>query len=458
MTECFKSYDIRGIVPEQLDEEIAETIGMAFAHITGATSIAIGHDPRLSSPPLARALSRGLVKAGVRVQHLGLCGTEEIYFASCLDRFEAGIMVTASHNPSEYNGMKFVLSGARPLEPDQFNCLRYLTRCRFHTRRVGGDERFGRVRREYFDYLQKIVGEPKGKRLKGVCNPGNGGASVTFPLLEKYFDVVGIQTHPNGHFPHGVPNPMIVENRSGTEEAVLAEGADFGVAWDGDFDRCFLFDENGEFVENYHLVVLLAKYFLEREPGAEIIHDPRLIWCIEREVIAHGGRPICARTGHVNLKAKMRAHSAVYGGEMSGHHYFRELQGFDSGILPVLLVNQILVKSDRTLSKLLHPLRKKYKISGEINFEVPDVQTVLSRMEQEWASEALITSKMDGLSMEFADWRFNLRGSNTEPLLRLNVEAMHSQKRVEACVRVLSALIERVAKECRGRDELTEAA
>ena len=441
---CFKTYDIRGLVPSQLNEEIAETIGMAFAHITGATRVAVGHDPRLSSPRLTRALSRGLVRAGLQVHYLGLCGTEEAYFASCLPRFDAAIMVTASHNPSEYNGMKMVLKKARPLSPEQFAYLRQLTESGFSTEKVGGEEHLGSVRQEYFSYLSKVIGTPSQRRLKVVCNPGNGGASVAFPLLRDFFEVVALNARPNGHFPNGVPNPMIPESRVCTTEVVQAEGAHFGVAWDGDFDRCFLFDEKGAFVENYHLTALLSAYFLTREPEAKIIHDPRLTWCVEREVKALGGHPICAKTGHVNLKAQMKAQDAIYGGEMSGHHYFKDLYGFDSGLLPALLVSQILARSQHTLSELLRPLRDEYKVSGEINFRVADVQLVLEAIEREMSSQALTVSKMDGLSMEFSDWRFNVRSSNTEPLLRLNVEAIKSERKVKSAVLQLRQIIESV--------------
>ena len=440
---CFKTYDIRGIVPTELNENMAFRIGQAFAQVTKVRRVAVGHDPRLSSPSLSRHLIRGLVQAGVQVTFLGLCGTEETYFASCLPEFDGAIMVTASHNPSEYNGMKMVLSGATPLSSTRFRALKSLAQAGFECLRPSGGCHQGSVREAYFRKLRSILGPVNTKPMKVVCNPGNGGASVAYPLLREYFEVVELQSRPDGNFPNGVPNPMYPENRIPTSELVQAEGADFGVAWDGDFDRCFLFDENGEFVENYHLAAILGKLFLNNSPGSTILHDPRLTWCIQEQVGFAGGKAVCARTGHVNIKAKMKETGAIYGGEMSGHHYFKALEGFDSGLLPALMVRQILAQTNCTLSELLAPLRDRYKVSGEINFTVQNVEQILENIERTFRNSAKIVSRVDGLSMEFDSWRFNLRASNTEPLLRLNVEAIESQDLVVSNLLRLTKLIKK---------------
>ena len=424
---CFKAYDIRGRVPDELNPDIAYRLGVAYAQQFRPHRVALGRDVRHSSLPLLQALAHGLVSEGVEVVDIGLCGTEEIYFAAFQPGMDGGIQVTASHNPMDYNGMKLVRGGAVPVSGDTgLNELEARVVASSATVPAGIPKMTAHsFRAEYVRHLLTYVDVSQLKPLKIVVNAGNGVAGVVIDALEPHlsFEFIKIQHEPDGDFPYGIPNPLLPEMRSATAEAVRQHGADFGVAWDGDFDRCFLFDEHGEFIEGYYIVGLLAEAMLAHERGAKIIHDPRLTWNSVDIVRAAGGIPIQSKTGHAFIKERMRAENAVYGGEMSAHHYFRDFAYCDNGNIPWLLVASLISASGRPLSQLVGERIQRYPVSGEINRKVADVRATIARVESRYAPQALTTDRTDGLSLEFADWRFNLRGSNTEPILRLNVES-----------------------------------
>ena len=425
--DCFKAYDVRGRVPDQLNEGIAWRIGRAYAEQFGARSVVIGRDVRPSSAALSTALSDGLRSAGASVCDIGLCGTEEIYFATTHLELDGGIMVTASHNPPEYNGMKFVRAGARPVGLG--SGLREIAARAAGPlpRRVTarGGYRPGNVRDAYVKHMLSYVDPHLIKPTKIVVNSGNGSAGPVLDAIAEHLplDVVRIAHEPDGSFPNGVPNPLLPESRAGTSKVVVASGASLGVAWDGDFDRCFLFDERGRFVDGYYVVGLLAKAFLNKCPGAKIAHDPRLVWNTVDVVNRAGGVPVLSRCGHTNMKDTMRSSNAVYGGEMSGHHYFRDFAYCDSGMIPWLLVLELLSRSGKPLSSLVEACQRAYPMSGEINRPVANADAATYRVLEHFRDDALRVSYLDGVSVEFPDWRFNLRPSNTEPLLRLNVES-----------------------------------
>lgn len=423
---CFKAYDIRGKYPEEINEDLAYDIGRAYASFLSPAKVVVGWDVRPSSRPLAEALSRGLNDSGVDVLDIGMCGTEQIYFATAHLSVDGGIMVTASHNPSEYNGMKFVCEQAKPISGDtglrEIECI---TARRSFAPKVGG----GRTTRidVMEDYIRHLLGWVDGGKLRPflvACNPGNGCAGPVIDQLEEHLPLrfTKTQYEPDGTFPHGVPNPLLPKNREATSRLVQESKADLGLAWDGDFDRCFFFDEKGNFIEGYYLVGFLSQAVLEHEPGAKIIHDPRLVWNTVDIVRSHGGQPVQSKTGHAFIKEKMRAEDAAYGGEMSAHHYFRKFSYCDSGMIPWLLVIERLSQEDRPLSALIRERMELYPVSGEINRRVDDPDVVLEEVERRYRDQAKSVDYTDGLSMEFARWRFNLRKSNTEPLLRLNVE------------------------------------
>lgn len=425
--KCFKAYDIRGRLPDELNADIAYRIGRAFADTMGAGSVVVGYDIRLDSPALAEAVSRGLVEGGCDVIDIGLCGTEEVYFQTAHRRVAGGIMVTASHNPVDYNGMKLVREGARPISGD--TGLREIER-QVEANAFGAPAlKPGLVTREhdksaYIAHLLGYIGVAKLRPLKIVVNAGNGGAGAVIDLLAPHlpFEFVRIQHAPDGTFPHGIPNPLLPENRAATARAVIEAGADFGIAWDGDFDRCFLFDAAGHFIEGYYIVGLLAAQLLEKHPGAKIIHDPRLTWNTIEMVQAAGGVAVESKTGHAFIKERMRAEDAVYGGEMSAHHYFRDFAYCDSGMIPWLLVAERVCATGTPLADMLEQRMQAYPCSGEINFRVDDVAATVSRVLAFYEGLQPAMRHVDGVSLEFDRWRFNLRSSNTEPLLRLNVE------------------------------------
>jgi len=424
---AFKAYDIRGKVPEELDEDVAYCIGRAYVEQFKASQVAVGYDVRLSSPALANALSKGLSEGGCDVIDIGLCGTEQIYFAAFHLGLDGGIMVTASHNPGEYNGMKLVCSGARPVSGD--SGLRDLE-CRvvdggFDPGAVvkPGSNRRVNIMDAYVTHLLSYVDTDTLAPLKVVVNAGNGCAGPVIDALEPHlpFRFIKVNHEPDGNFPNGIPNPLLPENREATIRAVREANADVGIAWDGDFDRCFLFDERGNFIEGYYIVGLLARAFLSRRPGAKIIHDPRLTWNTIELVREAGGIPVQCKTGHAFIKERMRLEDAVYGGEMSAHHYFKDFAYCDSGMIPWLLILEIMSRLGKPLSKLVSERIDRFPVSGEINRRVKDPEKVIKLVEEHFATGAAI-DRTDGLSVEFKQWRFNVRMSNTEPVLRLNVE------------------------------------
>jgi phosphomannomutase len=423
---CFKAYDVRGRVPDQLNEDIAYRIGRAFARVIEPRSVVVGHDIRLSSEQIKGALSDGLRDEGVAVHDIGQCGTEEIYFATSYAEMDGGIAVTASHNPKDYNGMKFVRAGPRPVSGDSglFDIRTLAERNDFGPVAERGSLQALDTATDYTQHLLSYVDVPALQPLKLVVNAGNGGAGAVIDRLEPHlpFSFIKLHHRADGNFPNGVPNPLLPENRAPTAAAVREHGADLGIAWDGDFDRCFFFDETGEFVEGYYLVGLLAAAFLRHNPGARVVHDPRLTWNTRDIVAALGGEAVQSKTGHAFIKERMRKENAVYGGEMSAHHYFRDFAYCDSGMIPWLLVAELVCQAGQPLSALVAERVAAFPCSGEINRTIDDPTRVLAAVEARYATAALATDRTDGLSVEFADWRFNLRLSNTEPVVRLNVE------------------------------------
>ncbi|MEX0605628.1 MAG: phosphomannomutase [Marinobacter sp.] len=423
---CFKAYDLRGRVPDQLNPKLAELIGRAYVEITGARKVIVGYDIRLSCPEITEALSSGLMAAGADVFDIGLCGTEQVYFATSHYGMDGGIMVTASHNPRDHNGMKMVGPESRPISSDNgLNAIRDRVLEPFSDAARQGRYETLEVQAAYIDHLLGYIDAGSLKPLKIVVNAGNGGAGVVVDALEPHlpFEYIRLHHEPDGHFPNGVPNPILEENRAVTADAVIANKAAMGIAWDGDYDRCFFFDENGRFIEGYYIVGLLADQFLRKAGGGKVIHDPRLIWNTQDLVEAAGGTAIESKTGHAFIKQRMRDEDALYGGEMSAHHYFRDFAYCDSGMIPWLLIAERLCQSGQTLSSLIDARIEAYPASGEINRTIDDPAKVIAAIEATYGPDAKSVSHVDGLSVEFADWRFNLRMSNTEPVVRLNVES-----------------------------------
>ncbi len=429
---CFKAYDIRGRIPTELNEDLAYKIGQSYAAFVKPKNVAVGRDIRATSQTLATALIRGLNDSGVSVSDIGLCGTEGVYFATFAEQLDGGIMVTASHNPPDYNGMKFVREQSRPISADTglLDMRSLIEGARLPPRAAqAGVTRSLDMNPKYLAHLLHYVKGAKLRRLKVVCNAGNGGAGLVVDQLEPHlpFEFIKVHHNPDSSFPNGVPNPMIEANRNSTIEAMRSSGADIGLAWDGDFDRCFFFDEHGGFVEGYYLVGLLAEAFLKRYPGSRIVHDPRLTWNTIDIVRKFGGEAVLCRSGHAFIKQRMREVDAVYGGEMSAHHYFREFAYCDSGMIPWLLVLAVICDTGKSLGELVGERQRLFPASGEINREIADAKAVSARVQQHYASAAVAVDFTDGLSMEFPQWRLNLRGSNTEPLVRLNVESRGSE-------------------------------
>ena len=442
---CFKAYDVRGRVPEELNEDVVYRIGRGYAEFLRPRTVAVSRDIRLSSDALADVLIGSLIEAGVNVVDIGVGGTEMVYYAAFSRELDGGIMVTASHNPPNYNGMKFVREGARPISADTgLQDIRALAeRGGFADVSARGGLQKVDLHADYIDHLLSYV-DPAGLRpLRIVVNAGNGGAGPVVDRLEPYlpFEFIKVHHRPDGTFPNGVPNPMLEENRRVTAETVLREGADAGIAWDGDFDRCFFFDENGRFIDGYYVVGLLAQSFLDGSPGARIVHDPRLTWNTLEVVESCGGTAVQSVSGHAFMKQTMRERDAVYGGEMSAHHYFRSFAYADSGMIPWLLVTRIMSERGLPLSRLVDERMAMFPASGEINRTVDDASEVLSRIESIYAVDAARVEHVDGLSMEFDCWRFNLRASNTEPLLRLNVESRGDAALMQARTAELLELI-----------------
>ena len=429
----FKAYDVRGRIPDEINDSLAYDIGRAFAALVNPRRVAVGHDIRLSSPQLAAALKRGLTDSGSDVLDIGLWGTEAAYFATFAESLDGGITVTASHNPPDYNGMKFVREQARPVSSDTgLNEMRAMIesgRLPAKAARPGNDRPLD-IRAKYLEHLLGYVERAKLRKLKVVVNAGNGGAGLVIDQLEPHlpFEFVKVNHQPDGTFPNGVPNPMLEENRAATADVVRRSGADVGLAWDGDYDRCFFFDEHGQFIEGYYLVGLLAEVFLARERGGRIVHDPRLTWNTIDLVRRHGGEPVLCKSGHAFIKQRMREVDAVYGGEMSAHHYFRKFSYCDSGMIPWLLVLGVISERRQTLAQLVGERMRLFPASGEINRKLAtSAASIIQRVRAHYEPLAKAVDLTDGLSVEFDQWRFNLRGSNTEPLVRLNVEARGSE-------------------------------
>jgi phosphomannomutase len=425
--DAFKAYDIRGKYPEEVNEELAYRIGRSFVELFKAKKVAVGHDIRLSGPSVQAALVRGLTEMGCDVVDIGQCGTEMIYFATAYLKIDGGIMITASHNPKEYNGMKLVREQSKPISSDTglkdieeraitgvFEPIIGLT--------AGFVEAID-IMPEYIKHLLTYVDISALKPLKIVANTGNGAAGPIINELEKHlpFKFIKVFNEPDGNFPNGVPNPILEENREATAKVIRETKADIGIAWDGDFDRCFMFDEKGEFIEGYYMVGFLAKAFLSKLPGSKIIYDPRLTWNTIELVEADGGTPVMCKSGHAFIKERMRKEGAVYGGEMSAHHYFKDFSYCDSGMIPWLLVLELISRAGKPFSHLMSERMNRYPISGEINSKVVDAKAVIDKIEAQYGPSGTVT-KVDGLSIEYPQWRFNLRMSNTEPVIRLNVE------------------------------------
>ena len=450
---CFKAYDIRGQLGIELNEEIAYRIGRAYTEFIKPKNVVIGGDIRLTSEALKNALSKGIRDAGSDVIDVGMVGTEQVYFATSFLNADGGIEVTASHNPSDYNGMKLVRSNSRPVSSDtgllQIKALAEANMFEEATAQNKGNYKKLDLIDDYVNCLIDYIDCDSIKPMKLVMNAGNGSAGPVIDALEKYFDrfnvpleFIKIHNEPNGTFPNGIPNPILEENRETTIKAVLKHNADMGIAWDGDFDRCFFVDETGRFIEGYYIVGLLAKAFLQKEPGSKIVHDPRLTWNTIDIAKTLGGKPLQSKTGHAFIKEKMYREGAIYGGEMSAHHYFRDFFYCDSGMIPWLLIVELVTKSGLGLSNLVNDMMIKYPSPGEVNFKVENPKECIEKVCSHFESSALFTDNTDGISMEFKSWRFNLRMSNTEPLVRLNLETKSDEKLLHECLAEITSLIE----------------
>ncbi len=449
MASPFKAYDVRGDIPGEINVPFAYRFGLAVAAELKAKSAVVGHDMRSDSPALALALAQGLLDSGVDVLPVGRCGTEEVYFHTAESGADVGLMVTASHNPANYNGIKMVLQGARPA--NRANALDAIEAAVLSDRRlqaVGSFAERGRLVPELSraTYVERLLEQVEGFALKPLtilCHAGNGCAGPVIDALEPHlpFRFVKVDHTPDPSLPNGIPNPLLPEKRSRAAEAVVASGADLGIAWDGDFDRCFFYDHAGTFVEGYYLVGLIAQMALRRDPGATIVYDPRLTWNTIDTVAAAGGKALPCKVGHAFFKQAMREADAVYGGEMSAHHYFRDFSYCDTGMLPWLSVAAELSASGATLAELVGERVAAFPCSGEINFTVRDAGGIRSRIADHYAPQNPAIDDLDGISMEFDDWRFNLRSSNTEPLLRLNLETRGDRALMERRTAEISDLI-----------------
>jgi phosphomannomutase len=436
--KVFKAYDVRGLYPSELDEEGAYAIGRAYAEHFEPKRIAVGHDMRLSSPSMADAVTRGAVDAGADVSELGLVGTEMVYFAVGHLDLDGGVAVTASHNPKEYNGMKIVRRGALPVGGES-GLLEIRDRA---LQPFGEPTSVGSVQKvdiwpAYVDRVVSFVDVDAIRPLRVVIEAANGMAGVMLPpVLERLPQVDSVRYYfePDGTFPNHEPNPLLPENREFVMERTKAEGADFGVAFDGDADRCFFIDDTGEFVPGDFVTALLAESILAKAPGAKIIYDVRASWAVPDAIKRAGGIPLMNRVGHAYIKLRMREEGAVFGGEVSGHYYFRDFYQADSGAIPFLLMLELVSRKGQKLSEILQPLRERYFITGELNTPVSDVALKLQELKERFAPEGKV-SHLDGISVDAEDWHFNVRPSNTEPLLRLNLEArsreLMEQKRDE---------------------------
>ncbi len=450
---CFKAYDIRGQLGSELTEEIAYRIGRAYAEFLKPTKVVLGGDIRLTSESLKNSLSEAIRDAGSDVIDIGMVGTEQVYFATSFLNADGGIEVTASHNPIDYNGMKLVRANSRPISSDtgllEIKALAEANKFKKVTTQNKGNYKKLDLIDDYVNCLLEYIDCSSIKHMKLVMNAGNGSAGPIVDALEKYFDdsnvpieLIKINNEPNGTFPNGIPNPILKENRESTIKAVLEHNATMGIAWDGDFDRCFLVDEMGKFIEGYYIVGLLAKAFLQKAPGSKIVHDPRLTWNTIDIAKTFGGEPLQSKTGHAFIKEKMRLEDAIYGGEMSAHHYFRDFFYCDSGMIPWLLIIELVSKSGLSLSKLVNDMMIKYPSPGELNFKVKEPKACIEKVLKYYESTVVSCDRTDGVSMEFEEWRFNLRMSNTEPFVRLNLETRSDEPLLKKRLAEIVSLIE----------------
>ncbi|MFT5705905.1 MAG: phosphomannomutase [Oceanospirillaceae bacterium] len=452
---CFKAYDIRGKLGSELNEDIAYRIGRAFGLYSKPRKVVVGGDIRLTSKALKLALANGLMDSGVDVIDIGMTGTEEIYFATQFLDVDGGVEVTASHNPMDYNGMKLVREDAKPISGDTGLLeIQRLAEENFFPE-VGQRGSLTKLSNlmEYIDHLMTYISPKNIKPMKLVVNSGNGAAGHVVDELERRFNILNIPVkfikvhhEADGTFPNGIPNPLLPECRADTTQAILKHDADMGIAWDGDFDRCFLFDEKGQFIEGYYIVGLLAEAFLQKDAskgkiGTKIIHDPRLSWNTIDIVNENGGIPIMSKSGHAFIKERMRKEDAIYGGEMSAHHYFRDFAYCDSGMIPWLLVTELLSVKGLKLSETVKQRIEAYPSPGEINSKIENQLEAIARVRNKYEAEALMIDETDGISLEFSDWRFNLRSSNTEPVVRLNVESRQNIPLMEEKTAEILALL-----------------
>jgi len=440
----FKAYDIRGKVPGEFNTDLAYKIGRAYSTLINARKVIVGHDVRESSNEISESLIRGLNDSGTDVIDIGLCGTEMVYFSTPHFDADGGIMITASHNPPEYNGMKFVKRGSVPVGYDSGldKIEQMIVENELGT--IGdkkGSVSEKNVLNEFINHLDKFFDPAKINPLKVVVNAGNGCIGPALEAIEAKLPIKMIKVffEPDSKFPNGVPNPLLPENRKSTMEAVIKNEADLGVAWDGDYDRCFFFDENGNFIDGYYIVGLLAKSILKTNPGGKIVHDPRLVWNTYDVVKKAGGEAVVSKSGHAYIKEKMREVNAVYGGEMSAHHYFRDNSFSDSGMIPFLLVLQLMGEDNKKISELVGEMIKDYPCSGEINSTIDKPALKIKEAEEKYSDGKI--DKIDGLSVEYDEWRFNLRSSNTEPIIRLNVESKGNEKLMKKKTKELLKLI-----------------
>lgn len=450
---CFKAYDVRGKLGSELNEDIAYKIGRAYGQIYQPKTIVVGCDIRLSSEGLKQATIKGLNDAGVNVLDLGMTGTEEVYFGAFHLDVQGGIEITASHNPMDYNGMKLVRENARPISADTgLKEIQALAEAKNFTEvaKKGITQNYN-ILPEFIEHLMSYIDPAQISPMKLVMNAGNGAAGHVVDAIEEKFkqlhipvEFIKINNEADGTFPNGIPNPILIENRDSTRDAVIQHQADMGIAWDGDFDRCFLFDEKGQFIEGYYIVGLLAQAFLLKQSGEKIVHDPRLVWNTLDVVEQYQGIAVQSKSGHAFIKDVMREHNAVYGGEMSAHHYFRDFAYCDSGMIPWLLAVVVLSETKKSLSSLVEEMIWKFPCSGEINFKVTDTQTMIQKLFDHYADQKPIIDKTDGVSLDFGAWRFNVRASNTEPLLRLNIESRRDKnpKPMQDYVNELTLLIQ----------------
>ncbi len=442
---CFKAYDVRGKVPRDLNPELAYKIGRAMVDFLNAKTLVVGRDIRESGPELSEALIRGMTEGGADVKNIGLCGTEMVYFATSHLNADGGIMITASHNPPEYNGMKFVREGSRPISSATglLDISRMAEEGQFKNTGNGSVEEVD-VMEPYIQRILSYVDFKNLKPFKVVVNAGNGCAGPVIDQLEKHlpFEFIKVHHEPDSSFPNGVPNPLINENRAATADVVIKEKADAGIAWDGDYDRCFFFDENGEFIEGYYIVGFLAQAMLEKQPGSKIVYDPRLTWNTIEIVKEAGGIPIQSKSGHAFIKEKMREEDAIYGGEMSAHHYFKDFTFCDTGMIPWLLVLEIMGQQNKKLSELVKERIAMFPCSGEINKRVDDPDAAIDKVRKQFESQAKEVDTSDGISFNYDNWRFNLRKSNTEPILRLNVESRGDKKLLDEKTKEIVDVIE----------------